>query len=157
MLRPMMTEHGLAPDPSTAAGYGRAILKALHRATPAGARTIAPVLQEFVEGLLGHAERTIRNCETLLNGPEADRVGKDRWQIELAYLEFQRRCLTEYLGAVRQRLVRAPRPITVLWRRSWERRYEAALERIEDLAETIVLGLDDAFQREIAERSAAVR
>lgn len=131
-------------------------------ATAATAREVSRALAPLLERLLQRAEqaalviRQALQLEALREeldepqGPGSD----DLWQRALIALGYHRHALRSHAGNVRKMLRHAPQAsFRRVWRPDWEERYVQTLDVLDDLAETLALGLDEEVREEIERRS----
>jgi len=151
----MLAENGVLSALSSdaeMAPYSRAILAATRNAARNSARTkqtariIRPLAVTLVEHWLTSAERIAEIVDSVLRSVPDEIVGspeeKQTWQICLVAMSAYDRALKRYVGGVRKEIMRSS-GLSSVWKSGWDRRYEACLDRIDDLCETISLGLND--------------
>ena len=124
--------------------------------TAADAQAISRALAPLLERLLQRAEQAallIRQglrLEALredLDLPQ-DPDEEDIWQRALIALGYHRHALREQAGNVRKVLRHAPQiAFRRVWRADWENRYMQVLDDLDDLADTVAMGLDEGVRQ----------
>jgi hypothetical protein len=115
-------------------------------------------LTPIVESLLDSAEGLVREVRLALRLQDTSQFDRRWWQLALISLQSERELLETACGRVRseaRRLARTSKIGAGLWLPDWERRYVELLERIDDVSETIALGLNPDTRAELEQLSKA--
>ncbi len=114
-------------------------------------RKIAPI----IEHILSSAEQTLKLIKQAMDVEEVVPLGEHCWQMALLAIAQDRKMLIEHCsGKTRARFTRGR---VSAWLPSWDTRCNKLLERIEDISETIALGLNEEMRGEIEGRIQAIR
>lgn len=123
------------------------------------ARTIAALrstMAPLVRLVLEKAEEGVRLVRLGLRLQDALNNDERLWQVALLILETNRDLVEKACTPLRRLARRGNRTVRGIWPTAWEERYQAALESLEDLSETIALGLNADSRLEIEEARRAL-
>jgi hypothetical protein len=122
------------------------------------ARRLAPEIQNLFERFERSCREVAGLVNTALKLDESLHFGTEFWKIAMVSMALQ----SENLKAVCQpfrdtwRSLRRSRARNLIWSDELEHRYEACVDRLEDLSETIALGLSDDVRGELERRLAGI-
>ncbi len=125
------------------------------KAVAAFHRTTGPI----VDSLLDSAAGLVREIRLALRLQDTTQFDRRWWQLALISLQSERELLEATCGHIRteaRRVGRQHKIARTLWRHEWEDQYTELLDRIEDLSETIALGLNPETRAEIEALSRGV-
>ncbi len=115
------------------------------KAASALGQTIAPV----AEWIMARAEETIRLVELALQFEESVRLGDECWQLALVSLDQEHKGIEGFFRGKLRETIRRHRVLWPAWHREWDRKCEDLLDRLDDLAETIAIGLNPEMRAEV--------
>lgn len=134
---------------------GRQNSLAMAKAVAAFHRKTGPVIEALLESAAG----LIREVRLALRVQDTARFNRRWWQLALISLQSERELLESTCGLIRseaRRLARHHKIGRSLWRREWESQYVDLLDRIEDVSETIALGLNHESRADLEELSRSI-
>jgi hypothetical protein len=120
----------------------------LHKAVAAFHRELAPI----VEALLEAAANVVREVRIALRVEETTRFDRRWWQLALLSLHGEAELLETTCGRIRRdarRISRRHGLRAALWLDAWEKTYAGVLDDIDDISETIALGLNPETRAEL--------
>lgn len=115
-------------------------------------------LAPIIDSLLDSGEALVREVRLALRLQDTSQFDRRWWQLALIGLQSERELLEAACGRVRseaRRLGRKSKSGAGLWLSDWEHRYIELVERIDDVSETIALGLDPDTRAELEALSRA--
>jgi hypothetical protein len=113
----------------------------------------------IIDSLLDSAAGLVREIRLALRVQDTAQFNRRWWQLALISLQSERELLEATCGRIRteaRRVARQHKSARTLWRREWEDRYADLLDRIDDVSETIALGLNPETRAEIEAASRSV-
>ena len=111
-------------------------------------REIAPI----VDSLLDSAAALLREIRLALRIQDTTQFNRRWWQLALISLQSERELLERTGACIRaeaRRLARQHKAARSLWRRDWQIQCSDLLEHIDDVSETIALGLNPETRAEL--------
>jgi hypothetical protein len=114
--------------------------------------TFHRVTGPIVDSLLDSAAGLVREIRLALRVQDTTQFNRRWWQLALISLQSERELLDATCGHIRaeaRRVGRQHKIYRTLWQREWEQRYTDLLDRIEDVSETIALGLNPETRAEL--------
>jgi hypothetical protein len=127
----------------------------LAKAVAAFHRKTGPIVDSLLESAAG----LVREIRLALRVQDTTQFNRRWWQLALISLQSERELLEGTCGRIRieaHRLARVHKIARTLWRREWEDQYVELLDRIDDVSETIGLGLNPETRAEIEALSRSV-
>jgi hypothetical protein len=122
----------------------------------AGLKNVVAPIVEFV---FSHTHGILEEITMALRVQEIATLNERTWQLALVCLEQQRRLVENTCGSLRktiQRLKSKSRIVSAIWTPEWEDRYLDLLDEIDDVSETIALGLNPAMRAELERRESEI-
>jgi hypothetical protein len=120
-----------------------------------GASKLRRFMIPLLEFVFTRIEEIVGEIRLALRVQEFADIPETTWQMALVLLRQQRQLLVDTCGRLQStfRRLKAQSPIVAAaWRPEWDERYEASLEALEDLEETIALGLDPSTRADLEQR-----
>jgi hypothetical protein len=117
------------------------------------------VVAPIVEFVFSHTHGILEEITMALRVQEIATLNERTWQLALVCLEQQRRLVENTCGSLRktiQRLKSKSRIVSAIWTPEWEDRYLDLLDEIDDVSETIALGLNPAMRAELERRESEI-
>jgi hypothetical protein len=115
------------------------------------------ILEPVITYLFSKAEEMIALVEMALEVEAIAPLGEECWQTALVGLASERELVSDFCTGKLRATLHRHRGMEVGWPASWDKQCDEVLDRMDDLAETIAIGLNEELRGEIERRIASAK